>query len=127
MFIDGYVQLLAPGDESDKYVFLIGHVKPRTNDKDPISKLPYYKLWIILDKNESHSRVFTAQCSCKGGNDGYCRHVVAAIFELMDFINDKSKQSITSGPCQWERRKVKTSNITPITIALTPTTSVLPR
>ena len=50
MFIDEYVQFISPGTfaESDKYCFVIAHVKPRTNDKDPISKLPYYKLWLVF-------------------------------------------------------------------------------
>ena len=72
--------------------------------KKPISKLPYYKHWIILNKNGLEGSIFfSAYCGCKGGSDGTCRHVVATIFELIDFINDKSKKSVTSGPCQWIR------------------------
>ena len=100
--------------KTDKHCFVIAHVKPRTNDKDPISKLPYYKLWIIFDKHDLHTSIYSANCSCKGGSDGYCRHVVATIFELMDFIDDSKKKSVTSGKCQCFRRSARNSAPTPI-------------
>ena len=66
MFRDEYVQFLAPGkfDNTDKHYFLVAHVKPRTNEKDPFSKLPYYKLWMIFDRNELHSSSYSAHCGC---------------------------------------------------------------
>ena len=36
--------------------------------------------------------------------DGSCRHVVATLFEIMDFRNDQNVASVTSGPNQWIRR-----------------------
>ena len=116
MFAERYVQFVSPGifPETDKHCFVIAHVKPRTNEKDPISKLPYYKLWIIFDKHDLHTSIYSANCSCKGGSDGYCRHVVATIFELMDFIDDSKKKSVTSGKCQWIRRSARISAPTPI-------------
>ena len=36
--------------------------------------------------------------------DGGCRHVVATLFEVMEFLNDQNKQSVTSGECLWIRR-----------------------
>ena len=41
-------------------------VKPRTREKDPITKLPYYKVWILLMGTDSN-RVYSAYCTCKGG------------------------------------------------------------
>ena len=82
MLVERYVQFVSPGifPETDKHCFVIAHVKPRTNDKDPIAKLPYYKLWTIFDKHDLHTSIYSANCTCKGGSDGYCRHVVATIF-----------------------------------------------
>ena len=68
----------------------------------------------FLIKNDAHTSIFSANCTCKGGSDGYCRHVVATIFELMDFFNDHKKKSVTSGRCQWVRRSIQKSAITPI-------------
>ena len=36
--------------------------------------------------------------------DGCCRHVVATLFEVLDFVQDFKKTSCTSGPCMWVRR-----------------------
>lgn len=36
--------------------------------------------------------------------DGSCRHVVATLFEVLDFVDDYKKSSCTSVPCVWVRR-----------------------
>ena len=36
--------------------------------------------------------------------DGGCRHVVATLFEVMEFLNDQNKQSVTSQECLWIKR-----------------------
>ena len=36
--------------------------------------------------------------------DGGCRHIVATLFEVMEFLNDQNKQSVTSGECLGIRR-----------------------
>ena len=36
--------------------------------------------------------------------DGSCRHVVATLFEVLDFVDDYKKSSCTSIPCVWVRR-----------------------
>ena len=41
--------------------------------------------------------------------DGGCRHVVATLFEMESFFNDKKKESVTSGPCLWVKRATKSS------------------
>jgi len=67
MAIDGYVLDLKCAPQTIPGVFAVkSRVKPRTREKDPISKLPYYNVWIILRPTESN-RVFSAWCSCKGG------------------------------------------------------------
>lgn len=37
--------------------------------------------------------------------DGSCRHVIATLFEIIDYMQDFSKQSCTSNPCQWVKRQ----------------------
>ena len=57
--------------------------------------------------------------------DGACRHVLATLFEIMDYISDQSKDSVTSGPCLWVRRNVKSSVpilITDLDTSITATT-----
>ena len=60
MFRDGHVNHIEFGlfDNTKEYCFVVSHVKPRTNEKDPISKLLYYKLWIIFNKNGLENSVF---------------------------------------------------------------------
>ncbi|XP_052804931.1 uncharacterized protein LOC128234619 [Mya arenaria] len=104
MFRDGYTR----GIETVPYpntafVAVKANVKPRTNDKDPVSKRGYYSCWIMM-KNSDEGSIQSAYCSCKGGIDGYCRHVVATLFEVLDFVQDFKKTSCTSGPCMWVRR-----------------------
>ena len=51
---DGFVLDIRAGgfeDHSD-YCFVTSKVKPRTKDKDPITKLDHYKVWIIFSKDE---------------------------------------------------------------------------
>ena len=62
MFRDGHVNhiecRLFHNTNTKEYCFVVSHVKPRANEKDPISKLPHYKLWIIFNKNGLESNVF---------------------------------------------------------------------
>ena len=69
---DGYVlDLQGAKYEGTQYVVLKSTVKPRTNEKDPVTKLPYYKQWIILSESvagtTSATCVHSAFCNCKGG------------------------------------------------------------
>ena len=42
--------------------------------------------------------------------DGMCRHVVTTLFEVINYIDDKNKDSVTSVPCIWVRKSTKTSH-----------------
>ncbi len=107
MKMDGHVHHLSactigghPG-----YFVLDGKVKPRTRDVDPVTKLKLYDSWIILTSISNRSTsIYSAFCVCKGGIDGYCRHIVAVLFEFMEYVDDYSKTSVTSGPCLWVRK-----------------------
>ncbi|KAK7105282.1 hypothetical protein V1264_016686 [Littorina saxatilis] len=53
--------------------------------------------------SDKRSCVLSAYCTCKGGIDGCCRHVLATLYEVIDFRNDEHRESVTSGPCLWVR------------------------
>ncbi|KAK7112307.1 hypothetical protein V1264_011779 [Littorina saxatilis] len=55
------------------------------------------------------SCILSAFCTCKGGLDGYCRHVLATLYEVIDYRTD-SKTSVTSESCRWVRRATECSN-----------------
>ena len=55
-----------------------------------------------------------------------CRHIVTTLFEVMDYIDDRNKDSVTSAPCVWVRRSPKTTEpvlVTELDTQLTTTTS----
>ena len=39
--------------------------------------------------------------------DGFCRQIVALLFEIVDYRDDSNAKSVTSGPCLWKRRPKK--------------------
>ena len=57
--------------------------------------------------------------------DGCCRHVIATLFEVLDFAQDASKKSCTSGPCQWVRRASEAAKLSQPFPATDLNTSVL--
>ena len=76
LFEDGHVMDLQCGPfPEDPHFFIVhSHVKPRTRDEDPLTKLKYYKTWIILvhidEEEEGQAEptpIFSAYCTCKGG------------------------------------------------------------
>lgn len=101
---DGYVTSVETVPYTNtEYVAVKSLVKPRTNDKDPVTRKSHYSCWISM-KNSSEASIQLAYCTCKGGVDGSCRHVVATLFEVLDFVDDYKKSSCTSVPCVWVRR-----------------------
>ena len=70
----------------------------------------FYDVWFILEaKGASRGSVLRAKCACKGGQDGGCKHVSAAMYSLEDLLNTRVKDSATSGPCQWVKRPTASS------------------
>ena len=64
---DGYViDLTFQTYPNNDAVFAVrSKVKPRTREKDPVTKLPHYNTWVILKKDGN--RVHSSYCTCKGG------------------------------------------------------------
>ena len=62
-------------------------------------------LWFILEgKGANGGSILQARCQGKGGGDGACKHIAAAIYALEDLLNTRGEDSVTSGPCVWVRR-----------------------
>ena len=43
-------------------------------------------------------------CICKGGSDGACKHVTAALFDLQSTVSSNLTNTCTSEKCLWKRR-----------------------
>jgi hypothetical protein len=52
LFEDGYVLDIECCSLGGHYSSVKSNVRPRTNDKDPVSKLKYYKAWIVFSKSD---------------------------------------------------------------------------
>ena len=67
---DGYVLDLKFGKytqaQNPSWYAVLGKVKPREREKDPVSGLKFYWAWIILCSDDE-CRIFSASCWCKGG------------------------------------------------------------
>ena len=116
MFLGGYVGSIKCSryETNPAYFAVHGHVKLRTCDKDSASGLTYYRCWLILKSLdtghtfvEEPTPIYSACCSCKGGVNGYCRHVVAILVDIHDFFHDGKWRSVTSGECLWVARRKK--------------------
>ncbi len=62
-----------------------------------------YDVWFMLEeKGNNRGSVLMARCTCKGGQDGGCKHIAACLYSLEDVLHNR--ESVTSGPCQWVKR-----------------------
>lgn len=89
-------------------------VKPTQRKEDPINHVPFYKGWIILVPSPPF--IQTAFCACKGGSDGVCRHTVATLLELVEFVEKYAENSVTSSACQW-KKKVRQNTDVPMEVS----------
>ena len=105
LFHDGYVESLLTHyyKEAQVHVF-VGKVKPAMKEKTKDGK-EFYDLWFLLEgRGASRGSVIDAYCVCLGGRDGGCKHIAAAMYSLEDLLNSRGEDSVTSGPCQWNRK-----------------------
>ena len=100
LFDEGYVESLLTMTLTDKGMHLyVGKARPAMKDKTDGGK-KFYDVWFILEgKGNNRGSVLMARCSCKGGQDGGCKHIGACMYSLEDLLNNRG--SVTSGPCQW--------------------------
>lgn len=58
----------------------------------------FYDIWSILEgKGVNKGSALKARCICKGGRDGACKHITAAMYSPEDMLNSRSEDSVTSG------------------------------
>ena len=70
----------------------------------------FYDLWFILEgKGVNRGSVLKARCVCKGGQDGGCKHIAAAMYSFENLLNSRGEDSATSDPCQWVKRATSVS------------------
>ncbi|XP_028394460.1 uncharacterized protein LOC114518654 [Dendronephthya gigantea] len=102
LFQDGYVQSLKTVSVIDAGVYVyVGQVQPTMRAKTDGGK-DCYSLWFILEgRGANRGSVLDAFCECKGGRDGGCKHIAAAMYSLEELLNQDGKKSVTSGPCLW--------------------------
>ena len=99
LFEDGYVLDVECSDLHASFIALKSHVKPRTNEKDPISKLSFYKTCVIFVKEgQLHASsigcnmIVSAYCTCKGGLV-YLRHIMTKNYAPSKTIKDRTENS----------------------------------
>ena len=60
----------------------------------------YYDLRSVVESRGANwGSVLQTKCKCKGGRDGGCKQIAAAMYSLKDFLNTQGKYSISSGLC----------------------------
>ena len=80
----------------------VANVRPFIKVKTDEGK-EYYDLWFIVEGRGSN-RDSVLQAKCKGGRDGGCKHIAAAMYSLEGLLNTRGKDSVTSGPCIWVKK-----------------------
>ena len=105
LFDDGYVESLLTAQLNQEGVHVyVAKVRPFMKIKTDEGK-EHYDLWFILEgRGTNRGSVLQARCKCKGGRDGGCKHIMAAMYALEDLINSRGKDSVTSAPCIWVKR-----------------------
>ena len=110
LFEEGYIESLLTKPLSSVGVHLfVGKVRSSMKTSDNNGKASY-DIWYTLEaKGASRGSVLKAKCTCKGGKDGGCKHISAAMYFLDDLLNECCTNSITSGPYQWVKRPIASS------------------
>ena len=105
LFEDGYVESLSTITlQNERLHVYVGKVKPAMKTTTDDGK-KFYDLYFILEGNgPNRGSVVMAWCACKGGRDGGCKHISAAMYSLEDLLNTKHNNSSTSGSCLWVKR-----------------------
>ena len=67
-----------------------------------------------MNLNKPSQTPISAFCSCKGGADGFCRYIIATLFEIESYVNDHNQWSVTSGPSPRIQKGNKSSQPLPV-------------
>ncbi len=102
LFDEGYVESLLKATLEGSMHLFVGKVRPAMKDKTDDGK-KFYETWFLLEGvGINRGSILNAKCTCKGGQDGGCKHIAATMYSLEDLLNNR--ESVTSGPCQWVKR-----------------------
>lgn len=112
LFFDGHVEEFwyHPPQPNGNYSYFKFAVKPTEKSKTDDGSAKY-RGFFILKKDGS---VNSAYCLCKGGADGSCQHIAAALFDLEANVRFNDLQSCTSGQCMWKKRRKRNEGSLPI-------------
>ena len=74
------------------------------------------KMYRTKVRQNKTGEVVSAQCTCKAGANGYCKHVGALLYAILDFSESGLGQippntSCTERPQQWHKPTQRTSNV----------------
>ena len=74
------------------------------------------KMYRTKVRQNKTGEVVSAQCTCKAGANGYCKHVGALLYAILDFSESGLGQippntSCTERPQQWHKPPQRTSNV----------------
>ena len=94
LFDEGYVESLMTTVLRDEGMHLfIGKVRPSMNKKTDDSK-KFYDVWFILEgKGNNRGKVLMARCTCKGGQDGGCKHIATSETKPCDIEDLRIRRS----------------------------------
>ena len=111
LFQDGYVEsLLTKALPNEGIHLFVSKVRPAMKEKTDGGKR-FYDLWFILEgKGVNRGTVLKARCICKGGRDGGCKHIAAAMYSLEELLNTRGEDSVTSAACQWIKKPTISSS-----------------
>ena len=110
LFEEGYVESLRTKTLTGEGVHLyFAKVRPAMKEKTDDGK-KFCELWFILEgRGPNRGSVLKAKCLCKGGQDGGCKHIAAAMYSLEETLNTRGEDSVTSAPCKWVKRPTASS------------------
>ena len=74
------------------------------------------KVYRTKVRQNKTGEVMSAQCTCKAGANGYCKHVGGLLYTILDFSESDLKQiptntSCTEKPQQWHKPTQRTSYV----------------
>ena len=92
LFEDGYDEYLLTKIWVSADIHLYqGKVGQAMKEKTDEGKT-FYDLWFVLEgRGINRGTVLKARCGCKGGRDGGCKHISAAMFSLEDLLNSRGE------------------------------------
>ena len=83
--------------------FCLKVMKEKTKEGKDFSDLCF----ILERRDASRGSAIDAHCVCLGGRDmqtcSGCKNIAAAMYSLEELLNSRCEDSVTSGPCQWNK------------------------